>query len=327
MALFVGFIFLLEISLMSGSDVKTQPFSYRTTYNPAMESYVTSLLKEKYIFVTCPSPACLEFFLETIRSSQVSIRCAFFDIDQPYILDALEQKRNEGIDVSVVVDGDQYDIRKDYSFLIHENRSSYMHNKFCIFDGTVVMTGTWNPTRRGTFENNNTVLYLYDRILAREYANEFEELADGIYSKGKPTTRTSFALNNSKRTEVEIYFCPDDWCVHHIVRHLRIATQSISFETFSFTHPWVADVLIEKHKEGLIVEGICEKSQNNRYHQFERLRDAGIDVTWDSNAANMHNKLFVIDDTTIIVGSMNPSKNGDLRNDENFVIVKNFKKY
>ena len=36
----------------------------------------------------------------------------------------------------------------------------------------------------------------------------------------------------------------------------------------------------------------------------------------------MHHKVFIIDEEVVITGSMNPSKGGDTRNDENVLIIK-----
>ena len=36
----------------------------------------------------------------------------------------------------------------------------------------------------------------------------------------------------------------------------------------------------------------------------------------------MHHKTFIIDQETVITGSMNPSAGGDSRNDENVLIIK-----
>lgn len=37
----------------------------------------------------------------------------------------------------------------------------------------------------------------------------------------------------------------------------------------------------------------------------------------------MHHKTFIVDGKVVITGSMNPSKNGDERNDENILIIYN----
>ena len=70
------------------------------------------------------------------------------------------------------------------------------------------------------------------------------------------------------------------------------------------------------------IKGIFEKSQGgSKYSQFKRLEDFGMDVIKDSNPYNMHHKVFIIDNRTVITGSFNPTKNGDLRNDENMLII------
>ena len=42
----------------------------------------------------------------------------------------------------------------------------------------------------------------------------------------------------------------------------------------------------------------------------------------DSNSANMHHKVFIIDEKTVILGSYNPTNNGNTNNDENILIIK-----
>ena len=37
----------------------------------------------------------------------------------------------------------------------------------------------------------------------------------------------------------------------------------------------------------------------------------------------MHHKVFIIDNETVITGSMNPTGNGDKYNDENILIIRN----
>ncbi|MBW2972476.1 hypothetical protein KY359_05560, partial [Candidatus Woesearchaeota archaeon] len=42
---------------------------------------------------------------------------------------------------------------------------------------------------------------------------------------------------------------------------------------------------------------------------------------WDGNKANMHHKVFVIDNKTVVTGSFNPTSNADTKNDENVLII------
>jgi phosphatidylserine/phosphatidylglycerophosphate/cardiolipin synthase-like enzyme len=91
--------------------------------------------------------------------------------------------------------------------------------------------------------------------------------------------------------------------------------------TFSFTHDGIADELIRKKGEGLKVAGIVEKGQITKDSVYERLGAAGIDVVPDTGKELMHHKVFVIDGKIVITGSMNPTQNGDTKNNENILIV------
>ena len=46
-----------------------------------------------------------------------------------------------------------------------------------------------------------------------------------------------------------------------------------------------------------------------------------MNVKFDNNKGTMHHKVFIIDGKIVATGSFNPTKNGDIRNDENLVII------
>jgi phospholipase D len=92
--------------------------------------------------------------------------------------------------------------------------------------------------------------------------------------------------------------------------------------TFSFTDSAIADTLIAKSDQGLKVTGIMEKQRiNMKYNKYQHLVGNGIEVIPDSNKRFMHHKVFIIDNSTVITGSWNPTKSGSERNDENIVIM------
>ena len=136
--------------------------------------------------------------------------------------------------------------------------------------------------------------------------------------KGDKVKYSKLILNGKT---IENYFCPEDDCEEHVLDILNTAKESVYFMTFSFTSDAIGEKLISLHKKGVEVKGVFEKSQKNKYHEFEKLLNAGINVTWDSNKANMHHKVFIIDEEIVITGSYNPSKNGNSNNDENVVII------
>ncbi len=117
------------------------------------------------------------------------------------------------------------------------------------------------------------------------------------------------------------HFCPEDSCAWHVIQNLNAAEKSIYFMTFSFTNEDIANSVINQYGKGLDVKGVFEKTQKSQYSQFERMHGFNMSVKWDSNPANMHHKVFIIDNKTVITGSFNPTGAGDNKNDENVLII------
>ena len=70
------------------------------------------------------------------------------------------------------------------------------------------------------------------------------------------------------------------------------------------------------------VKGVTEaKRVNMQYEQFKYLNDSGVNIRPDHNKYTMHHKVIIIDNSTVITGSYNPTKSGDTKNDENVVII------
>ena len=265
----------------------------------------------------CPRDDCENALIELIDYAKKYIHCAFYDIDLTYLIQNLSAK-SHNIDVKIVVDNDNYGaikgdgVRKDTS-------SQYSHNKFCIIDDFIVTTGSFNPTERGNFYNNNNLVVFYSYYLARNYEDEFQELWNGTFGNGKNVRYPKIKLNDFY---VENYFCPEDHCSEHIIHELNKANKSIYFMTFSFTHEEIADALLFKDKN-FDIKGIFEKRNAGTNSQFERLKGFGLDIRKDGNSYNMHHKVLIIDNETVITGSFNPSINADKKNDENILIIHN----
>jgi len=61
---------------------------------------------------------------------------------------------------------------------------------------------------------------------------------------------------------------------------------------------------------------------SSRWSDDEALELSGVHVLRDTQAGSMHHKFVIGDSKAVITGSFNWSKNADLRNFENFVIVR-----
>ena len=82
--------------------------------------------------------------------------------------------------------------------------------------------------------------------------------------------------------------------------------------------------MIRKHNEGIEVSGLLDNFQNkgSKYSEYKKLLNESIDVLlWGDSKAFLHNKVFIVDESIVITGSYNPSRNGDKVNDENILII------
>lgn len=256
----------------------------------------------------CQQANCTLILQSFIQESEEP-KCAFYDLKLGEVIRALENKK-----VGVIIDNNN-----DLNINTEKRIDSYglMHNKFCVSEKKVI-TGSMNPTYNGAYRNDNNLILIESKTIAKNYKDEFNEMWNGKFKGGKKTKQTKVIINN---TLIENYFCPEDNCAYEIMEELSKAEKSIYFMTFSFTHNEIGDVLVKKHEEGIKVSGIFEKRQDSKYSQKQRLEDANIAVYFDKNTGAMHHKVFIIDNKTVITGSMNPSKNGDKRNDENIIVI------
>lgn len=119
----------------------------------------------------------------------------------------------------------------------------------------------------------------------------------------------------------EVYFCPEDACSSHIIRHIDKAQNYVYVAMYSFTLDSITDALIRANNRGVDVKVVMEKSQVGKGSEYERLKNAGIDVRLDKNPDFMHNKFAIIDGKIVATGSFNWSLHADTKNDENLLIV------
>jgi phosphatidylserine/phosphatidylglycerophosphate/cardiolipin synthase-like enzyme len=252
----------------------------------------------------CPEDMCQEKLLDLIDSSS-EIKCAFYDLNLPDVMEKLKAKGAE-----VVVE----DSTEIPGFITYPS-ADLMHNKFCVFDKAIVFTGSMNPTENDNFYNNNNILIIRSGALAQNYLLEFDELNEGMNGKG---ARVRNPLVEIDGILIENYFCPEDNCKLRLISALKAANTSIRFMIFTFADKDVANLLYNKDYLGLDVKGVIEKRQSGKYSQYEVLKGFTI---LDDNPHTMHHKVFIIDGEVVVTGSYNPTARGTEGNDENMVII------
>ncbi len=123
---------------------------------------------------------------------------------------------------------------------------------------------------------------------------------------------------------VQTCFSPGGGCTDVIVAALGEARQSIRVQAYSFTSAPIAQALVEAQRRGISTEIILDKSQvSERYSEADFTSRAGIPTFIDAEHAIAHNKVIIVDGSTVITGSFNFTKAAEERNAENLLILRN----
>ena len=131
-----------------------------------------------------------QHILSLLRESKRSIIIAvawFTDID---IIRLLEEKSQEGVSISILIDDNSNNNILLFKRL-YENgvriklysKGKLMHNKFCIIDGRIVISGSYNWTYNAHINNKENIIVLVrepnkleDINIINKYKDEFESL-------------------------------------------------------------------------------------------------------------------------------------------------------
>ncbi|MGL6096710.1 MAG: phospholipase D-like domain-containing protein [Fimbriiglobus sp.] len=268
-----------------------------------------------------------------IDAAKSTLDVAGFEIDNKLIVDTLVQAAGRGVRVRVVTDTDYMDEYGPVQFAAHgipvvdDKRSALMHNKFVVFDGTAVWTGSMNFTENCAYKNNNNGVYLAVPEVAANYATKFKWMFEDKVFGRKPTRDAKIPnplVRLHDNTVLETLFSTHDDCASNMIGVVAGCGKTLDFLAFSFTHPGIGRAAADRVTDGIQVRGVFEKSQTaGGYSQYGKLKSLGLPVYVDANPRNMHHKVMVVDGKTTVTGSFNFSESAAKSNDENMLILRN----
>lgn len=269
---------------------------------------------------------------------------AFFE--NMSLAEALVDARNRGVDVRIVVDDDslaydavQYmidngvDVVTDESYEQTTSSEHTMHMKFLVIDNETVLFGTSNPTTTGMGYNYETVLVLRSSSLAYYFLKEFDELYGGTFGGGANIsgclTVELIDANGTRSAYVCVYFGPEHLLNETLLQWIQRANTSIYFSLYIMTTSAsirsILNAIIEKNNTGVDVRGVFDNElmEDYRYSAYFWLyRNGTRALAFERSPYKLHDKLFVIDNNTVLVGSYNPTGRATTSNDELLVVVR-----
>ncbi|MCC6620310.1 MAG: endonuclease [Deltaproteobacteria bacterium] len=128
--------------------------------------------------------------IHAFRSARARVDVCVFTVTDDRITRAILDAHRRGVKIRVVSDDDKSgDLGSDIERLAEAGVSVridrtpvHMHHKFAIFDGDMLMTGSYNWTRSANDENHENLLVTFDPALVAAYTKELER----VWSQAMP---------------------------------------------------------------------------------------------------------------------------------------------
>jgi phosphatidylserine/phosphatidylglycerophosphate/cardiolipin synthase-like enzyme len=144
-------------------------------------SETVSLSKTRITVLFSPQDDCAREIVSAIDKAEKYVYVAMYYFTSRPIAQALVSLKERGVDVRVCLDGEQpgYEYSKSRYLENNDidirlvNGSGIMHNKFCIIDDYVTITGSYNWTARADLENDENLIFIESREIARIYKAQF----------------------------------------------------------------------------------------------------------------------------------------------------------
>ena len=118
----------------------------------------------------------------------------------------------------------------------------------------------------------------------------------------------------------KVYFSPSGGATTALVELIGSARKSVRVLAYSFTSKPIAAALVTAHGRGVDVRVVADKSVETNRSVVSTLRESGIPVWIDREHAIQHNKVLIVDDSIIELGSFNYSAAAEYNNAENVLI-------
>lgn len=247
--------------------------------------------------------------LTAIRSTQHSINLIMYGMTDQALLNALIDKKHQGKTIKVLLEQTPYHANSENQKAIAQLQKNhiswqgnvppyqYLHQKTLVLDQQKAIVMTFNLTH-STFKNErNFALILDDPATVHAIQTHF--IADWNHV---PTSISSdqllYSPDNSREALTKL--------IKHTKKSLQLYAQSVS------DYAMVGE-LAKLARQGKTVQILTSKKLRKKQEAF--LLHAGVHIRYHKKYL-IHAKVFIIDNTKAIIGSLNLTKTSLDRNRE-----------
>ncbi|MGE8502788.1 MAG: phospholipase D-like domain-containing protein [Pseudomonas sp.] len=131
-----------------------------------------------------PGESCRQRIRDLCRQARESVDVCVCTVSDNQLSDELIAVHRRGIAVRIISDSEKrFDAGSDIQHLVEQgvplridNSPFHMHHKFALFDGRLLLNGSFNWTRSASTSNEENLLVTDDPHLVAEYRREFDKL-------------------------------------------------------------------------------------------------------------------------------------------------------
>lgn len=177
----IAFDITRDALIHSDNKVSTMSLHWLERVIKALNQSAPSFSAEAYF---SPGEECRKTIIGLCKQAQKSIDVCVFTISDNNIRDALIDAHKRGINVRIVTDNDKSEDRgSDVETLASrgiatrmDTSPNHMHHKYAIFDGKILLNGSFNWTRSATDRNEENITVLEHAALIAKFQKNFEAL-------------------------------------------------------------------------------------------------------------------------------------------------------
>ncbi len=290
-----------------------------------------------------------------IDRTEKTLLLALYDLRLPEVAGALLRAKARGVDVRLIYDESHTGLdalgsspSPEYQRLVDGGVPvrilqgggffGIMHNKFAVFDGELLATGSFNWTPAADAMNFENAIFRSDAALAagfmrywswmwglaREPSSASAQAAAAGAGPGPPPADPLKPIAFAGGQYPRYAFSPRGGIEDLFVDAFGRAKRTIDVAIFSLYSQRAADALIAAQARGVVVRVAADVSQSRRSQAVLALADAGVALRLSSGRGGkgvLHHKYALIDGALLMTGSYNFSQNAELHNFENVLFT------
>lgn len=254
---------------------------------------------------------------EFIMSAQSSLLIKQFTFTEPSLMQAAIDRKKAGVDVRIMLNpqrsgGDRandesYELFKSAGIDVRWSSPKFYvtHEKSIVVDGNAAMVATYNLMTKYFTLTRDYGIITHDPQHVAQIIDVFN--ADWEHRDFSPSTYDGLLWSNSNSR-------------YHMARFIDTAQHRLYIQHPKYVDAVILDHIAEAAHRGVKVKvlcggkhGISEWDILDTFASLRTLRRLGVKVRKQKNL-RVHAKLLIVDDTSVLVGSMNIDRSAfDLR--------------